>query len=666
MSAPAAQPWAVRWLARLRPWGLWIVLASVVLGLLATLVWLARDYEIEQVRRSLERDSADAAQHLRQQLALNLQDLHRLGSSEHDAPAWGQAARALLNEHREWVRLHWRSPQGQALAVADSPYYPALDSDHAASAPGLPEACAQARQQASAVYAPSRFLHRPGNASLEVMDVCQPITQGGRFKGYMVATYTLHGLLGRLPESYTRGQSLSLAEADGTRLASLGLARRGARAFVASQPLDLPGAPMTLRLEGARPLPDLLPNVLTALVTGLSIALISVLALLARDFRARQKAERQLAEALAFRKAMEDSLSTGLRARDLQGRITYVNPAFCDMVGWPAHALIGQSSPAPYWPPEHAPEYARNQARKLAAGQTPARAEGQESVFMRQDGTRFPVLIFEAPLMSADGRHTGWMSAIMDMSAQRRAEELSRASQDRLQASARLASVGEMASFMSHELNQPLAAIASYATGSLNLLAQPPAAADWQDLRLALTRIAEQAERAGRVIQSVRDLARPRSSQRAAVAPQELLQTVLPLVQLQARQLQAQVHVSAPADLPRVWCEATMIEQVLLNLARNGLQACAPTAGPHHIRLQAALSADGAAVEFAVSDSGQGITPEVARQLFTPFFTTKTEGTGLGLSLCRTVIEQHGSTLWHRPNAPRGTTFGFSLPRARA
>lgn len=664
MNAP--RRWFTRWLAHARPWGLWFVLASVVLSLLATLVWLARDYEIEQLRRTLERDSADAAQHLRQHLARNTQDLHRLGSDFDDPIAWWQAARQLLDERREWVRLHWRGPGAEVVAVADSPYYPALDAAGIAHAQGLDEACEQALAQGAAMYAPSRYLHRTGNASLEVMDVCLPIAQGGRFKGYVVATYTLQGLLGRLPESFTRGQSLSLLDADGARLVNLGLARRGARAFVANQWLNLPGAPMVLRLEGARQLPDLLPNVLTALVTGLSIALISVLALLARDFRARQQAEHQLAEALAFRKAMEDSLSTGLRARDLQGRITYVNPAFCQMVGLPASALIGQSSPAPYWPPELAPEYARNQARKLGGAEGgDLRQEGQESVFMRQDGTRFPVLIFEAPLMSADGRHTGWMSAIMDMSAQRRAEELSRASQDRLQASARLASVGEMASFMSHELNQPLAAIASYATGSLNLLAQPPAAADWQDLRLALTRIAEQAERAGRVIQSVRDLARPRSSQRAAVAPQELLQTVLPLVQLQARQLQAQVHVSAPADLPRVWCEATMIEQVLLNLARNGLQACAPTAGPHHIRLQAALSADGAAVEFAVSDSGQGITPEVARQLFTPFFTTKTEGTGLGLSLCRTVVEQHGSTLWHRPHSPRGTVFGFSLTLAR-
>ena len=237
---------------------------------------------------------------------------------------------------------------------------------------------------------------------------------------------------------------MALTELDGTRLAVHGTPRRGARLFVVQQPLELAGAPMLLRLEGARPLPDVFPNVLTALVTGLSMALITVLLLLARDFRRRQQAEAELAEALAFRKAMEDSLITGLRARDLQGRITYVNPAFCAMVGCAPQELIGQSVPAPYWPPERAQEYGKRQALRLA-GQTPVAREGVETEFVRKDGTHFPVLIFETPLITAQGQHTGWMSAVVDMSAQRRAEEASRASQERLQASARLATVGEMA-----------------------------------------------------------------------------------------------------------------------------------------------------------------------------------------------------------------------------
>ena len=669
MTSPDAPAGA---LARLRGawrrWALWFALVLVVVGLLATLVWLARGHEIEQTQRDLDRDNADAAQVLRQRLARNLQDLHGLAATHADPISWWTGATQLLHEHREWMRLQWHDAALNLRAVADSPFYPALappppdGSTHHPS--DIANLCGQASKLGAAAYAPSRFVPRAGGLGEEVLELCLPVRQGAQLQGYVVATHTLDGMLALLPSSLTRGQSVGFTELDGTRLAMQGVPRRGARVFVAQQVIDLPGAPIVLRLEGSRQLPDVFPNVLTALVTGLSIALITVLVLLARDFRARQQAESELAQALAFRKAMEDSLVTGLRARDLEGRITYVNPAFCDMVGFAADELIGQSNPVPYWPPEMAQDYAARQVQRLS-GLSPVR-EGVESVFMRKDGTRFPVLIYEAPLITTVGKHTGWMSAVLDMTAQRRAEELSRASQERLQASARLATVGEMASLMSHELNQPLAVISSYATGSLNLLQQPAGdAATLHDVRTALSRIAEQAGRAGKVIHSVRDLVRQRSTSRQAVAPRVLFDAVLPLVQLQARKLGATVHVDVPADLPAVWCEATMIEQVLLNLARNGLQAMAEAPAPRLLRLQARLGPAHTAVEFVVADSGEGISDDVAAQLFTPFFTTKDEGMGLGLSLCRTVVEQHGSALQHQPQTPRGTVFRFTLPVAR-
>ena len=668
MTSPDAPAGA---LARLRGawrrWALWFALVLVVVGLLATLVWLARGHEIEQTQRDLDRDNAEAAQVLRQRLARNLQDLHGLAATHADPIGWWTGATQLLHEHREWMRLQWHDAALNLRAVADSPFYPALvppppdGSTHHPS--DIANLCGQASKLGAAAYAPSRFVPRAGGLGEEVLELCLPVRQGAQLQGYVVATHTLDGMLALLPSSLTRGQSVGFTELDGTRLAMQGVPRRGARVFVAQQVIDLPGAPIVLRLEGSRQLPDVFPNVLTALVTGLSIALITVLVLLARDFRARQQAESELAQALAFRKAMEDSLVTGLRARDLEGRITYVNPAFCDMVGFAADELIGQSNPVPYWPPEMAQDYAARQVQRLS-GLSPVR-EGVESVFMRKDGTRFPVLIYEAPLITTVGKHTGWMSAVLDMTAQRRAEELSRASQERLQASARLATVGEMASLMSHELNQPLAVISSYATGSLNLLQQPAGdAATLHDVRTALSRIAEQAGRAGKVIHSVRDLVRQRSTSRQAVAPRVLFDAVLPLVQLQARKLGATVHVDVPADLPAVWCEATMIEQVLMNLARNGLQAMAEAPAPRLLRLQARLGPAHTAVEFVVADSGEGISDDVAAQLFTPFFTTKDEGMGLGLSLCRTVVEQHGSALQHQPQTPRGTVFRFTLPVA--
>jgi two-component system sensor histidine kinase DctS len=471
-----------------------------------------------------------------------------------------------------------------------------------------------------------------------------------------------------------RSQDVSFTEADGTRLAMHGSARRGTRLFTSQQLLDLPGNTMVLRMDNWRGPPRLFPNVLTALVTAMSIALLLVLVLLGKDTRRRLRAEQDLADALAFRKAMEDSLVTGLRARDLQGRITYVNPAFCAMVGFAPEELLGHSTPAPYWPPELAGEYQKRQEIRLAGQHQPPR-EGYESVFMRKDGSRFPVLIIEAPLINHHGVQTGWMSAFLDISEQRRVEELSRASQERLQATARLATVGEMASLLSHEINQPLAAISSYATGSMNLLKSPMTAggvADADalgDIEVAMRRIAEQAERAGKVIKSVHDFVRRRDNAREPVQPQALLDAIMPLVTLQARKLGVRVETRIQPGLPVVLCDRTMVEQVLLNLARNAMQAMDQArVRPPSLVIEVKCSRGAGAVagkdwlEFSVTDVGVGIAEDVKRQLFTPFFTTKAEGMGLGLSLCRTVAEQHGGSLAFEPNQPQGTVFRFTLP----
>jgi two-component system sensor histidine kinase DctS len=416
--------------------------------------------------------------------------------------------------------------------------------------------------------------------------------------------------------------------------------------------------------------------VLTAVVGVLSLALLVVLALLGRDMRLRQRAELEVAEALAFRKAMENSLVTGLRARDMEGRITYVNPAFCQMVGYSAEELLGAGLPAPWWPPERVDEYQHRRSLRLSGQNLPR--EGYESVFQRRDGTRFPVLIIEAPLIDAQGQQTGHMSAMLDITEQRRIEDLNRASQDRLQATARLTTVGEMASLLSHELNQPLAAIASYATGALNLLDADAERVARGDLRQAMQRIGEQADRAGRVIKSVADFVRRREQSREAVAPRDLVEAIAPLLSLQAKKQGIQLQIDFVPDLPSVWCDRTLIEQVLLNLARNGMQAMSEgqpplVSGLRVLRLAAnqprlsagragAAPAHKAWVEFSVTDHGEGLSEDVARQLFTPFFTTKAEGMGLGLSLCRTVIEQHGGALSFEPALPRGTVFRFTLP----
>ncbi len=648
---------------------LWGALVMLVVVLLAMLVWLAGVYEASQVQGRLERDAAQAVGDIQATFARNVQGLQALQYNDPTPNSWAIDAATLLREHRELLRLEWRDNAMALRSFVDTPFRTPV-FDRMGRGNGQVDVvlvCATARRFSGPAYERSYFVPLNDGLGVEVMELCVPLGSAGKSAGYLIATYSLQEVLdGFVQRQTTRNHEIAFTEGDGTRLALRGAERRGSRVFTAQQLMDLPGATLVLRMDSWRSAPDLFPNVLTALVAAMSIALVSVLVLLGKDMRRRLRAEHDLADALAFRKAMEDSLVTGMLARDLQGNITYVNPAFCQMVEIPANELLGHGTPAPYWPPEFADEYQQLQLIRLA-GNVPPR-EGFESVFLRKGGSRFPVLIIEAPLIDAQGVHSGSMSAVLDISEQRRVEELSRTSQERLQATARLVTVGEMASLLSHELNQPLAAISGYAIGSINLLrdGRHVATPFGSDLSMAMQRIAEQAERAGKVIRSVHDFMRRRDPVREVIAPQALVEAILPLVNLLAHKLLVRVQTEVEADLSPVLCDPTMVEQVLLNLARNAMQAMdMPDILERVLWLRVRRVKHGERkkwVEFSVADIGSGIAPDVQQQLFKPFFTTKKEGMGLGLSLCRTVVEQHGGALVFESNLPKGTIFTFTLP----
>jgi len=665
-------------------WPLWGALLLLVGALLAVLVFLAAEYEVGRDQAALDQDATTVVGEIRSALLHNVQSLQSLNAFSPTPASWDTAAAGLLSQRRELVRLEWRDTDMSPLAQRLSPYRPDVFDllPRSQALPEVRQACDAAQRLSGPAYSASYFWPKRDGRGLEVMELCLPLTEAGESRGFLIATYSLPAMLAELTDAATlRGRGLSFVESDGARLAVHSVVPLQRRTLSAHALLDLPGHTLLLQLESPRRALGLFPNVLTGVVGALSLALLAVLYLLARDMRRRQRAEWRAAEALAFRKAMEDSLVTGLRARDMSGRITYVNPAFCEMVGLSAEQLVGSGMPAPWWPPELVDEYQQRQAVRLAGQVLPR--EGYESVFQRSDGTRFPVLIIEAPLIDAQGVQTGYMSAIIDLTEQRRIEELNRASQDKLQATARLATVGEMASLISHELNQPLAAIASYASGTLNLLqrGEDPGDDVGGDIERAIRRIGEQAERAGRVIRGVADFVRRRDQVREAVEPHLLIEGISTLLTLQANKRGIRLQVEIAPGTPRVWCDRTMVEQVLLNLARNGMQAMplgdpGTASGLRVLRIamapvmgEAGEPGEGRCARWVrvdVIDHGQGLPPEVAERLFTPFFTTKAEGMGLGLSLCRTVVEQHGGALDFEPAQPRGTRFSFTLPVAEA
>ena len=646
------------------------------------LVALTVSYESSRAQDDTDTVATETAADVRHELLAVMQALQALGLSNSRAEAT-----ALLRGRRDLKRVEWRARSLVVDDAVDTPFPPALFSQMARQDLAIEAelACSAARRLAAPQFSRSYFVPLAGGQGVEVIDLCVPLQQAGRETGFLVGSFALGEVLeASVLARQARGHELSFVEGDGTRLARAG-ASRGAGIYQSERVVDLPGTTLQLRAASATGRPSLIPNLTLALVLGLSIALFALVLLLARDVRRRAEAEAALAEALAFRKAMEDSLSTGLRARDLRGVITYVNPAFCAMVGFSAEELLTPPPPEalaamplyrpPYWPPEFVDEYLRRQRQRLDGEQLPRSdsREGYETVFMRKNGERFPVMIYEAPLVDGQDRHTGWMSAVLDVSAQRKVEEISRQQQERLQATARLATVGEMASLLSHELNQPLAAIASYASGSLNLLGEPvPEAGTPEMLRGALERIAEQAERAGRVIKSVHGFVRRREQMHETLPAELLFEAVLPLARMQARKSAARIEVELPPTADgrpaRVRCDRTMVEQVLLNLARNGIQAMeTSTPASERVLTLRARQTHARWVTFSIIDHGPGVPPEVAAKLFTPFFTTKSEGMGLGLSLCRTVIEQHGGALDFGPGPGvgpqgRGTEFRFTLP----
>lgn len=377
----------------------------------------------------------------------------------------------------------------------------------------------------------------------------------------------------------------------------------------------------------------------------------------AHDITDRREDEEKLKSAFAFRRAMGESLVTGIRAIDLEGRIIFVNPAFCRMIGWSEQELLGMRPPFPYWPPEEA-EQRRRDLDLTLAGQAPP--GGIEMRVMHRDGTRFDVRMYLSPLIDSSGRQVGWMASMNDITERKRMEEETLRHQERLEQTSRLITMGEMASSLAHELNQPLSAIANYCMGSVNRLKS----GDYrrEDILAAMEKASAQAERAGKIIRRTREFVKKSEPVRAPAALAEIVEEAIGFAEIEARKAAVAIQVSIPPDLPPVFADRIMIEQVVLNLVKNGIESMQQTP-PEARALNLAARLDGEGmVEVAVADRGCGMTDGQVERLYTPFFTTKAEGMGMGLNICRSIVEYHDGRLWVQPNPGGGSVFRFTLP----
>jgi C4-dicarboxylate-specific signal transduction histidine kinase len=254
------------------------------------------------------------------------------------------------------------------------------------------------------------------------------------------------------------------------------------------------------------------------------------------------------------------------------------------------------------------------------------------------------------------------LSAI-DISERQRDLSAHKTQQERLLFTSRSMSVGEMATTLAHELNQPLATIVNYLSVGLRLLDRE--GTDTRRLAEALEHARNQAEHASQVIARLREFVRAREPKRDRQVPSELVASVLRLLTLEAERHNVRVDIDIPADLPDVFADRVMIEQVLLNLIKNGIEAMREAkTRTRRLEVRAAQNFDDQ-IEFRIKDYGCGLSDADAQQVFTPFFTTKADGMGIGLAICRSIIEYHEGRLYHERNPDGGSVFVFTLPPAR-
>jgi PAS domain S-box-containing protein len=371
--------------------------------------------------------------------------------------------------------------------------------------------------------------------------------------------------------------------------------------------------------------------------------------------RVRERTK-DLEDEVSFRKAMEDSLLVGVRARDLEGHILYVNPAMCEITGYRADELLGRLPPYPYWHPD---ETEKSWADNNAALSGRAMLTGTESRFRHRDGHDVFCMIYTAPLVDAAGTHKGWLNSVVDITAQKRAEEQQRLHIEQMQRTGRLASLGEMASTLAHEINQPLMAMASFASAARIYCEQNKPTLLIENLDA----IKDQALRARGIIDRIRMTARQQTPGMQPCNLQEVVANVLALVRFDLRQRKARVVTHYANNLPSVNADRVLLEQVVMNLVVNGLQAMQATPAQKRV-VDIQVGCDATQAFIRVADNGTGIAPEIADQLFQAFFTTKPDGLGLGLKICRTILEGHGGRLEFENSPQGGAVFTIFLPIA--
>jgi two-component system sensor kinase FixL len=370
--------------------------------------------------------------------------------------------------------------------------------------------------------------------------------------------------------------------------------------------------------------------------------------------RRAEASSREQAERL---RCVLDTVTDAIIVMGQDGIVQSFSTAAERQFGYAADEVIG-SNVSMLMPNPYRDEHDGYVHRYRTTGEKRIIGIGREVLGQRKDGSIFPMY-----LSVGEGRLEGqsiFVGIIHDITEQRAAaRRLSELQAELLQVS-RLSGMGQMASALAHEINQPLTAITTYMQAIRRMLSNGDAAA-LERARAAVESASEQALRAGEIIRRLREFVARGDTEKDVISGNAVVEEAIALARLSNKFGRTRVRLDLEQPAPEVIADKVQIQQVLLNLLRNALEAMDHTDSS---ALTVTTRTDGGFVEFSVADQGTGLSEEVRARLFEPFITTKKDGMGVGLSICRTIIESHGGRLWAEPNAGVGTIFRFTLARA--
>lgn len=363
----------------------------------------------------------------------------------------------------------------------------------------------------------------------------------------------------------------------------------------------------------------------------------------------RRRLSEALSESESRRAIILKAARIGIMSVSSSGTIRSANPAAGEVFGQPADSILNQNiADFITLEPAQLEELSRDGSLDQETG-------GAELQARRSDGAVIPI---ELSVGSAGPSGVGeYTLMVRDISQRKNAEQERRTHLSELARFSRVALAGEMAAALAHEISQPLGAILAYARGCLRFLARP--VADNQVLVEGVSEIVNQSERAAHITARLRELVRHGTCQRSFVPVRRMIEASVGLARIEALPKGISIQLDVAPRLPPVFADPIQIEQVLLNLFRNSIDAIAD--GAQRVITVKALQ-NGASVEISVRDMGSGISEEMQERIFEPFLTTKDDGMGMGLAISRRIIHAHGGKLMVAPSTGPGATFTFNLP----